>query len=689
MPDPLVPPRAERRPHRLQRPGGAIEDPYFWMSNRHDPAVLVSLQQENDFAEAWFAPHWALVESLFEEIKTRTKEDDQSPPVQMGRHWYATRTETGAPYAIHCRGAEAATAGNDTILDENQEARGHDYFALGGFEVSPSGRLLAWASDVDGGERYRCRVRQLSDPGDPTPHSELPDVLEDLSAAGLAWSRDERHLFYVTHDDAMRPHKVWRHEVGTAQSDDALVHHEVDERFFVGIHASRSHRWIFIDIASKTSSETLIIDADDVTVAPRLVRPRRDDVEYSLDHWGDRFAIVTNLDATDFRVCTAPLEAPDQWQDFVAHRPGWRITEFECFAGHAVMARWEDAQQRLHIVGHDAEMQMISVADEPHEVELDANPEWESMEVRFAWQSLVTPPTVAAVEVSSRSIRTLKVTEVPGTDLSRYVSERLWADADDGTRVPLDVVRARDTGVEGAAPCLLYVYGSYEISVPPWFSVARLSLLDRGWSWALAHPRGGGEMGRGWYDDGKLLAKKNTFSDTVACARHLVRTGRAAPGSVAIRGGSAGGLCVAACVTAWPDDFAAVVAEVPFVDVVTTMSDPTLPLTVTEWEEWGDPRSEPWASYIASYSPYDNLEARPYPPMFVTAGLNDPRVSYHEPAKFVAKLRHLSPTTPVVFTCEMDAGHAGPSGRYDRWREEARTLAFVLVHRGGTPTVSA
>jgi oligopeptidase B len=391
---------------------------------------------------------------------------------------------------------------------------------------------------------------------------------------------------------------------------------------------------------------------------------------------------VTNLDARDFRVCTAPHDAPHHWEEFVAHRPGWRITDFECFAGHGVLARWEDAQQRLHVVGRDGTMRAIDLTDQPHEIDLDANPEWDTTEVRVAWQSLVSPPSIMSVDAGTLSTRVLKTIEVPGADLARYVSERTWALSPDGTRVPVDVVRARDTPVDGSAPCLVYVYGSYEISMPPWFSVARLSLLDRGWCWALAHPRGGGEMGRDWYEQGKLLAKRNTFDDTIACARHLVATGRAAPGKVAIRGGSAGGLCVGACATMAPDDFAAVVAEVPFVDVVTTMSDPTLPLTVTEWEEWGDPREEPWASYIASYSPYDNLHPRSYPAMFVTAGLNDPRVSYHEPAKLVAKLRHLSPGTTVVFTCEMGAGHGGPSGRYDRWREEARTIAFLLAEAG-------
>lgn len=671
------PPRAERRAHLLARPGGEVDDPWFWLADRSDPTVLANLTEENRWADAWFAPRAGLIEEIFGEIKARTKEDDQSPPVRLGAYWYSSRTEAGAAYPIHCRGVDAAAAGEQVILDENAEAASHDYFALGGFEIGPSGNLLAWASDIDGSERYTCRVRRLAAPGSADTHAESADVLEGVSEAGLAWSADERHLFYVTHDAAMRPDTVWRHELGTEQSADTMVFHEPDERFYVGVGDTRSRRWIVIHAASKTTSEVLLVDAHQPTSQARVVRPREDGVDYAVDDWGDRLAILTNLDAQDFRVCTAPAESPGDWTEFVPHRPGARITGFECFADFAVMSRWAEAQQCVEIVGRDGGVRPVRIADGPHEVELESNPEWESDEIRIVWQSPVVAPTVAAVDAVTLALRTLKITEVPGADLSRYVAERLWAEADDGTAVPLDVVRARDTPVDGTAPGLLYVYGAYEISVAPWFSAARLSLLDRGWVWALAHPRGGGEMGRDWYEKGRLLHKKNTFGDTIACARHLARTALVAPDKLAIRGGSAGGLCVAACVTASPETFAAMVAEVPFVDVVTTMSDPSLPLTVTEWEEWGDPREEPWASYIASYSPYDNLAARPYPPMMVTAGLNDPRVSYHEPAKFVAKVRHLSPETPVVFTCEMDAGHGGPSGRYDRWREEARTLAFL------------
>jgi oligopeptidase B len=357
---------------------------------------------------------------------------------------------------------------------------------------------------------------------------------------------------------------------------------------------------------------------------------------------------------------------------------GERITQFECFSSFAVMQRWVKGQQVISIVNRDGTASYIAVLDEPHEVELDSNPDFETDGIRLSYQSLTVPHTTAWYSIATDEVSTLKQVRVNACDLSMYVSERLWATSEDGTQVPVDIVRHRDTPLNGTAPAMVYVYGSYEISVAPWFSVARLSLLDRGWIWALAHPRGGGEMGRNWYLQGRLLQKRNTFTDTIAVATHLANNLICDGTKMVIRGASAGGLAVGACITMAPNRFAGAIAEVPFVDVVSTMSDPSLPLTVTEWEEWGDPRSEPSASYIASYSPYDNTVSVDYPQLYVTAGLNDTRVSYHEPAKWVARMRHESPQTTVVFKCDMGAGHGGPSGRYDQWRDEAQTLSFAI-----------
>ncbi len=666
-------PHASRRDFLRTRVTGNVTDPYAWLLQKDDPETVPYLNAENAFADEWFAGHTATIDAIFGEIKSRVKEDDSSYPVLHRGWWYTSRTETGKSYAIHSRGATADTATENVLLDENIEATDSDYFSLSAFDVSNNGQLLAWSSDLDGGEMYTLRIRDL------TTGKELADEIPNTTWGGTAWSTNDEWLFYVTADEAMRPDKVWRHKVGTTAAEDIVVLEEPDERFFVGVGSSRSGEWIIIDSSSKTSSECWVIDATQPTTAPRSIAPRRDDVEYQVDHWGDVFAITTNLDAVDFQVMTAPLESPSEWTPFIQHIDGQRITQFDCFSTFAVMQRWVDGQQMISVVSRDGTSRKIQIVNEPHEAEIDSNPDWTADGIRVSYQSLTAPNTTAWFSLATNELRTLKQTEVIGTDLSQYVSERLWATSSDGTKVPVDIVRHKNTQLNGTAPGVVYAYGSYEISTPPWFSIARLSLLDRGWVWALAHPRGGGEMGRNWYNDGKLLNKRNTFTDTIACAAHLATSSICDGTKLVVRGGSAGGLLVGACITMAPQRFAGAIAEVPFVDVVNTMSDPSLPLTVTEWEEWGDPREEPYASYILSYSPYDNTTNVMYPNLYITAGLNDPRVSYHEPAKWVARLRHESPETTVVFKCEMGAGHGGPSGRYEQWRDEARTLSFAIA----------
>lgn len=661
-------------PHEHIRPSGTVNDPFHWLANRHDSRTIEYLDAENTHTAEWFANHADLVETIFTEIKSRIQETDESVPVLKDGWWYVSRTVEGMSYAIHCRGRSRESATEHVILDENELSHGHDYFALGAFDISPDSRLLVWSFDVDGGEHYTLRVRNLETGED------LDDVIIDTSAAGTAWSADSSTLFYVTQDEQERPNAVWRHRLGSNQNDDVRVHVEDDERFFVGVDSTRSGDWIVIGADSKTSSETLLISAHSPDDVPQLVRPRMADVEYHLDHWGDRFVVLTNDDAPDFRIATAPLHDPSTWTDFVPHVPGQRITRADCFADFMVVHEWVMAQPRLRIISQEGAQHVVPISDEPHDVDLDSNPEWRSTSVRYSTESLTSPSSVWEIDVVSQRRTLLKRTPTPNVDLDRYESVRYWATSRDGTRVPYDVIRAKDATGASPAPCLVYAYGSYEMSMAPWFSVARLSLIDRGWSWILVHPRGGGELGRQWYFDGKLLSKRNTFGDVNAVADDLIARKIADPSKLAVRGGSAGGLMVGACLNLRPDLWSTAIAEVPFVDVVTTMSDPSLPLTVTEWEEWGDPRSEPYASYIASYSPYDNLTSRPYPAIFATAGLNDPRVSYHEPAKWVARIRSLRANDePLLLRTEMGAGHGGPSGRYERWREEAEILAFLLV----------
>jgi len=684
----LTPPHAKQVPHRWSRPDGDVEDPWAWLADRDDPDTVAYLEAENAHTMQWFGPHDGLVEELFGEIRSRIREDDLSAPVRKGPWWYVTRTLQDAAYPVHCRGASADAATQYVLLDQNREAQGHDHFDVGAFDISPDHRLLAWSCDLDGSERYALRVRDLH-PHDGGPPRDLDDLIEGTSWGGTAWSSDNTHLFYVMPDEAMRPFQVWRHRLGTPSGDDVMVWEEPDERFFVHIERTRSDAWIVITAASHTSSEVWLAPADDPSGPLRLVRPRTEDVEYSVDDAGDRFVIVTNDEAVDFRIMTAPHDAPGTWSELVAHVPGRRITAAEPFAGHLVVHWWRDAQTEVLVRFPDGSERVVAGLGEPHDIELDANPEWDTTVLRLRVESFVTPPTVIDEDLVTGVRTVVKEHPTPNVDRSRYVARRIWATAPDGAQVPVDLLHNVDHTPDGTAPCLVYGYGSYEASMAPWFSVARLSLVDRGWVWALAHPRGGGELGRQWYLDGKLLAKRTTFTDVLAVADHLADQGEAAGDRLAVRGGSAGGLLVGACLTMRPDRWCAAVAEVPFVDVVNTMSDPTLPLTVTEWEEWGDPRTEPFASYMASYSPYDTTTAEmapQCPALFVTAGLNDPRVSYHEPAKWVARLRALgagvAPERPLLLRTEMGAGHGGPTGRYDRWRDEARLLAFLLITAG-------
>jgi oligopeptidase B len=650
-----------------------------------DQEFLDYLTAENTYSDAYFEPHAELIETLYSEIKSRVQESDMSTPVRNGDWWYVTRTEEGLSYPVHHRGPTIDTATDVVLFDENIESAGHDYFDLGALDASHDHKSFAWSIDTAGDERYQLRIRTFADDGTFIDSNETVD---GVANAGTAWSTDGSWLFYVRPDEQERPFQIWRHRVGDLTTDaDELIFEELDERFFVAIGETRSNEWIVIHSASKTSAEVRLAPSD-LSAPFTVVRPRRDGIEYQVDHWGDRFVMTTNDAAVDFRVLTAPLDSDwtsgDAWSELIAHIPGLRINGVEAFAGFIVVHEWSEAQPRLRILFRDDALpeRTVELGVAPHDVDLSSNPEWDADTIRFATTSMVMPPSLFEEHVATGERVLLRQLPTPNVDLEQYVTRRLWAPSgdDDPVLVPLDIVHHVDTPLDGTAATVLYGYGSYEASMTPWFSIARISLLDRGMVFALAHPRGGGELGRQWYLDGKLLNKQHTFDDMIACSEHLVDAKITAPDRLAIRGGSAGGLLVGACMTQRPDLYASVVAEVPFVDIVSTMSDPTLPLTVTEWEEWGDPRSEPFASVMAAYSPYDNTVAADYPALYATAGLNDPRVSVHEPAKWVARLREVATgSAPVVLRVEMGAGHGGPTGRYEAWRDEARTLAFLLA----------
>jgi oligopeptidase B len=679
---PATPPVAKRLPVERRVHGETVVDEYAWLRNRDDPEVIAHLERENAYLREVLAPTAGLRQTVFDEIKARTQETDLTVPVRKGPWWYYGRTVEGQQYAIQCRRTEAGDAATEQVLvDFNEVAGDSPYLGVGTFDVSPDHRIVAYSVDFDGAELFTMRFKDLES------GAQLPDEIPG-TYYGTAWSADSDTFFYVTPDEARRPYRLWRHRLGTDVSADELVYEEEDQRFFLGVHLSRSERFIVLGLDSMVTSEAWVLPADDPAGEFRMVEPRRAGVEYDVDHQGDRFLIVTNDQAQDFRLVEAPVVSPgrEHWRDVIPHVPGTRIQGAEAFAGHVVVHLRRDGLTGLRVIRtadgatHDVEF------DEPVYTVVAAgdNPEYDSTLYRFHYTSLVTPASVYDYDLDARTRALRKRQPVLGDfDPDRYESRREWATAPDGTAVPVSLVRRRDRP-DGPAPTLLFGYGAYEASMDPGFSIARLSLLDRGVTFAIAHVRGGGELGRSWYEDGKLLRKRNTFTDFIAAADHLIARGYTRPDLLAARGGSAGGLLMGAVANLAPERFRAIVAEVPFVDNVNTILDPTLPLTVIEWEEWGNPAADPEAyRYMRSYSPYENVDRHPYPAILATAGLNDPRVSYHEPAKWVARLRATATgATPVLLKVEMGAGHSGPSGRYDAWHDEGLVLAFVLDQLG-------
>jgi oligopeptidase B len=682
------PPVPARHPVVRAAHGDDRIDEYAWLRNRDDPAVIAHLEAENAWTESALAHVGALRERLYTEMVGRVQQTDTGAPVRHGPYVYYTRTVEGSQYAVHCR--HPRDGGEEQLLlDENVAACDRGYFHLGDAEVSPDHVTLAYTVDFTGAERYTLHLRSLATGVD------LPDVLEGVSYS-LAWSSDSTCVFYTRPDAAMRPWQVWRHQLGAANDTDALVLQEDDERFFASVARTRSGAYIVVSLNSQITSEAHLLRADDPTAAPSVIEPRRQGIEYAVDHHADRFFIVTNDEALNFRLVAAPVATPsrDHWVELMPHRDDVKLEGVDLFARHAVLFERIDGLRRINIMRlSDGACHVIDQPESVYAASPGPNPEWDTDTLRFEYTSLVTPRSAVDYGMESRE-RTIakQETVLGGYDPDTYVTGRLWATAIDGTRVPISYVHRRDTVLDGTAPTLLYGYGSYEICIDPTFNSDRLSLLDRGFIYAIAHIRGGGELGRRWYEDGKLLHKRNTFTDFCACADHLVEQRFTSHPRLAIRGGSAGGLLMGAVVNLRPDVAAAVVAEVPFVDCLTTMFDPDLPLTVGEYEEWGNPEDAASYAYMRSYSPYDNAVPGRHPALLVTAGLNDPRVGYWEPAKWVARLRDSADgEAPILLKTELGAGHGGASGRYDAWRDEALVLAFIIdiVAPGGGASATA
>jgi oligopeptidase B len=696
-----APPAAKQVPAARTHHGDTVIDCYAWLADRNDPDALAYLKAENDYAEAAASGLRALRDQIFAEIKARTQESDLSVPVRKGGWWTYARTVEGQQYPVHCRRAVrpgevlppaaadgAPLDGEEVLLDCNELAAGAGFFALGAYRPSPDWRLLGYSADFAGDERFTIRIKDLA-AGEVLP-DEIPGAYY-----GCAWSLDGSTLFYVTVDDAWRPYRVWRHKVGTPAAADVVVFEEPDERFHVRVGQTRSERYLVIRTASVLTSEVWLCEAAAPDGAFTVVAPRRHGVDYDVEHAGDQLLILHNDGAENFEIAAAPVTDPARWTPLVRHRPEVRLLSVDAFADHLVVHFRRDGLTGLRILGRrdrdghgeygPGAGREVAFPEPVYRVAPGPNPEFTSGRYRLSYTSFVTPGSVYDCDMATGELTLLKRQPVLAAPDGRqyrpedYEQHREWATADHGTRVPISLVCRAGTPRDGSAPFLLYGYGAYEISRDPGFSIPVLSLLDRGFGYAIAHVRGGGEMGRPWYTGGKLLRKKNTFTDFIACARHLAARGWTAPDRLVARGASAGGLLMGAAANMAPEAFAGIVAQVPFVDALNTILDPSLPLTVTEWEEWGDPLHDPQVyAYMKSYSPYENVTGQEYPPIFALAGLNDTRVSYHEPAKWIARLRAAGRGGPFLLKTEMEAGHGGRSGRYDAWREEALVLAWII-----------
>jgi oligopeptidase B len=700
----MKPPIAKRVDTRREHHGDVFVDPYEWLRDKENPEVVSYLEEENAYTDEQTAHLAPLRQRIFDEIKARTKETDLSVPTRRGDWWYYGRSFEGKQYGVQCRcpigdpddwtppelDEHTEIPGEQVLLDENVEAEGHEFFSLGAASVSLDGNTLAFSVDVVGDERYTLKFRNL------LTGEMYDDTIVGIGAGGT-WAADNRTVYYITVDDAWRPDTVWRHRLGSGRPGER-VHHEPDERFWLAVGRSRSNKYVFIAAGSAVTSEVFYGDAGDTGATFTSILPRRELVEYSVEHavvgGEDRFLILHNDGAENFTLVEAPVSDPTAFRTLIEHRQDVRLDAVDAFESHLVVSYRSEALPRIqlwpiYVDGNYGQPEEITFETELTSSGLSGNPNWSSPRLRVGTTSFVVPVRVYDIELATGERILLREQPVLGDYRpAEYVERRDWAVAPDGARIPVSVIHR--AGLQFPAPTLLYGYGAYESCEDPRFSIARLSLLDRGMVFVIAHVRGGGELGRPWYEHGKLLEKKNSFTDFIAVGAHLVGTDVTRPENMVALGGSAGGLLMGAVANMAPDLFAGILAQVPFVDALTTILDPSLPLTVTEWDEWGNPLADPEVyHYMKSYSPYENVEAKNYPAILAMTSLNDTRVYYVEPAKWVAALRHTKTgANPLLLKTEMVAGHGGISGRYERWKEAAFQYAWVLAtadrdHHGG------
>lgn len=674
----LQPPTTEKKPKVTEINGERMVDNYFWLREKSNPAVIAHLEAENAFTLAVMKPTEALQEKLYTEILSHIKQTDVTVPYRWGDYFYYTRTIEGQQYPIFCRKKGNLNAPEQILLDVNEMAKGQKFMSIGSFAPSDDGDLLAYSTDNTGYRQYTLHVKNLK------TGELLPERIERVD--NVAWATDNKTIFYVTEDAVTkRSDKFFRHVLGTEKFE--LIYEEKDELFDIGTQRSRDKAVIMLGAFSKTSTEFRFIPASDPNAAWKTIVPRQADHEYDIDHRGDLFYIRTNKGAKNFRVVTAPVSDPSEknWKDFVAHRPAVKIEGVDLFADHAVLSEWENGLEQVEIIDlKKSERHRIAFPEPVYSASISSNREFNTTTLRYNYQSLSTPSSVFDYDMNSRKATLLKQTEVPGGfDKANYKTERVFATAADGTKIPMSVVYRTNVKRDGSAPLMLYGYGSYGISIPPSFSASRLALLDRGVVYVIAHIRGGGELGEPWRDAGRMMNKINTFTDFIACAEHLVNNKYTSKDRIVIQGGSAGGLLVGAVANMRPDLFKAVIAQVPFVDVLNTMLDASLPLTTSEYIEWGNPNEKPAFDYMKKYSPYDNIRKADYPAMLVKVSLNDSQVPYWEGAKLVAKLRdYKTDHNPLLLKVNMGAGHGGASGRYDAIHETAFDYAFALWQMG-------
>ena len=667
----------KRIPMRLEKHGHVRVDDYYWLRERNNPEVIAYLNAENDYTDRATAQTKKLEEKLFSEIKGRFKQIDSSVPYKRDDYYYYTRYEGGKEYPLFARKKHALDQPEELMLDSNLLAQGHEFFSIGGWAVSSGQNLLAYAVDTEGRRIYTIYFKNLM------TGELLPDVIADV-AENLTWANDNRTLFYAKQDPTtLRAYAIYRHVVGTDSSLDELVFEEKDETFSTYVFKTKSKKFLMIVSSQTLSQEYRYLDANDPYGEIRVFWPRERDHEYHVEHSGARFLIRTNDQAKNFRLMTTPIAhtGKEHWEELIGHREDVLLREFEIFNNYLALEERSHGLNQIRIIPWSGAEDYYLKFDEPaYTAEFGANPQLDTDTLRFEYTSLTTPGSVYDHDMRNRTKSLLKREEVlGGFDHANYRTERYYARAPDGTEVPLSLVYRKGMERNGQNPLLLYGYGSYGVSIDPAFSSPRLSLIDRGFIFAIAHVRGGQELGRQWYEDGKLFKKKNTFNDFIACAEYLIRENFTKPDRLFAMGRSAGGLLMGAVINMRSDLFKGVVSEVPFVDVVTTMLDSSIPLTTGEYDEWGDPNEKEYYEYMLSYSPYDNVEAENYPHLLVTAALYDSQVQYWEPAKWVAKLRALkTDKNRLLLKTNMDAGHGGASGRFRRHRETAFSYAFLL-----------